>query len=200
MEHRAAEGAVAGKHGSKKRPGFPAATSPVASSPQRRRFARDGEVPVSMIHRDQDEAPGTNKLDATRQALREQIEAREHAEHLLQKTEATIRDLQTNLAHERLARDEAIQRADSEKQVVEQALQRVQDELAIERDRRQKAEQERDDAIAARQEAEERLQEVLAAQDARKASQSAAEAHTWSTDDQEAEEAHANDRAVCRRL
>ena len=90
------------------------------------------------------------------------VAAREHAEHLLQEAQATIHDLQTKLAHERLARDEALQRADSEKQVVEQALQSVREELAAERDCRQKAEQERDDAIAARQEAEERMREVLA--------------------------------------
>jgi hypothetical protein len=48
--------------------------SPGASSPQRRRFVRDGEVPVSVIRRDQDDGASTNKLDATRQALREQIE------------------------------------------------------------------------------------------------------------------------------
>ena len=59
---------------------------------------------------------------------------REHAEHLLQEAQATIHDLQTKLAHERLARDEAIQRADGERQVVEQALQSVQEELAAERD------------------------------------------------------------------
>ena len=144
------------------RPAPPA--SPVASSPHRRRFVRDGEVPVSVIHRDQDDGANTNKLDATRQALREQIEARERVEHLLQEAQATIHDLQTKLAHERFARDEAIQRADGERRIVELALQRVEDELAIERDCRQKAEQERDDAIAARQEAEERLLEVLGAQ------------------------------------
>ena len=124
-----------------------------------------------MIRRDHDDGANTNKLDATRQALSEQVVAREHAEHLLQEAERTIRDLQTNLAHERLARDEAIQRADGEKQIVELALQRVQDELAIERACRQKAEQERDDAIAGRQEAEERIQEMLATLDALKVSQ-----------------------------
>src|SRR6476646_4267597 len=132
----------------------PPPASPVASSPHRRRFVRDGEVPVSVIHRDQDDGANTNKLEATRQALREQIEARERAEHLLQEAQATIRDLQTKLAHEKLARDEAIQRADGERQIVEQALQRAQEELAVERDCRQKAEQERNDAIAAGQEAE----------------------------------------------
>jgi hypothetical protein len=129
----------------------PSRTAPGASSSQRRRFVRDGEVPVSVIRRDQDDGANANKLDATRQALREQAEAREHAEHLLQEAQATIRDLQTKLAHERLAKDEAIQRVVSEQQVVEQALQRVQDELAVERDCRQKAEQERDEAVAGRQ-------------------------------------------------
>ena len=131
------------------------------SYPQRRRFVRDGEVPVSLIRRDQDDGANTNKLDATRQALREQIEAREHSEHLLQDAQATIHDLQTKMAHERLARDEAILRAESEKQLVEQALQRADDELAIERDRRKRAERERDDAIAGRQKAEGRIQEML---------------------------------------
>jgi len=151
----------------------PSPASPGASSPHRRRFVRDGEVPVSVIHRDQDDGANTNKLEATRQALREQIEARERVEHLLQEAHATIHDLQTKLAHERFARDEAIQRADGERRIVELALQRVEDELAIERDCRQKAEQERDDAIAARQEAEDRLREVLATQDVLKASPAA---------------------------
>ena len=152
---------------------IPPPPTPSASSshPQRRRFVRDGEVPVSVVHRDQGDASGTNALEATRQALREQVTAREHAEHLLQDAKAAIHDLQTKLAHERLARDEAIQRADGERQVVEQALQSVQDELTVERASRQKAEQEHDEAVAARQEAEERLLEMLATQDAQRASQ-----------------------------
>ena len=132
----------------------PPPASPVASSPQRRRFIRDGEVPVSVIRRDQADGAGTNKLDAMRQALSEHVAARKRAEHLIQEAQATIHDLQTKLAHERLARDEAIQRVVSEKQVVEQALQRVQEELAVERVSRQKVEQERDEAVAGRQKAE----------------------------------------------
>src|SRR6478609_4324788 len=66
---------------------IPPTTSPGASSPQRRRFVRDGEVPVSVLHRDQDGGASTNKLDAARQALREQIEAREQAERRLQEAE-----------------------------------------------------------------------------------------------------------------
>jgi phosphoenolpyruvate-protein kinase (PTS system EI component) len=116
----------------------PSTATASTSHPQRRRFVRDGEVPVSVIHRDQDDASGTNALEAARQALREQVAAREHTEHRLQEAQATIHDLQTKMAHERLARDEAIQRADGERQVVEQALQSVQEELAVERASRQK--------------------------------------------------------------
>jgi hypothetical protein len=152
---------------------IPVSFAPTASAshPQRRRFVRDGEVPVSVIRRDQDDGANANKLDATRQALREQIEAREQAEHLLQEAQATIRDLQTKLAHERLARDEAVQRVEREKQVIEQALQKVQDELAIDWDCRQNAEQERDEAVAARQEAEVRSGKMRAAYDAQAAPQ-----------------------------
>ena len=107
---------------------LPAGTSPGASHPQRRRFVRDGEVPVAVIHRDHGHAPGTNALEAARQALREQVGAREHAEQLLHEAQGTIHDLQTKLAHERLARDEAVQRVDNEKQVLELALQRLREE------------------------------------------------------------------------
>ncbi len=137
------------------------------SHPKRRRFVRDGEVPVTVIHRDQGDASGANALEAARQAVREQIAAREHAERLLQEAQATIHELQTKLAHERLAKDEAVQRVDSEKQIVEQVLQSLREELAAERNGRQKVEQERDDAIAGRQAAEERTREALAAKDAR---------------------------------
>ena len=150
---------------------LPAAPSASISHPQRRRFVRDGEVPVSVIHLDQGDASGTNALEAARQTLREQVTAREHAEHLLQDAKALIHDLQTKLAHERLARDEAVQRAGGERQVVEQALQSVQDELTLERASRQKAEQKHDEAVTARQKAEERLLEMLATQDAQRASQ-----------------------------
>jgi hypothetical protein len=149
----------------------PQLASPGRSRPQRRQFVRDGEVLVSIIHSDQDDSAGANKLDAARQALQEQAAAREHVGRLLQEAQATIHDLQTKLAHERIARDEAVQRVDSEKQVVEQALRRMQEELAIERDLRLKAEQERDEAIAARQEAEERLRVALAVPVARTVSQ-----------------------------
>ena len=47
-------------------------TSANGSQPQRRRFVRDGEVPVTVIRRDHqpDAEHGINQLDAARQAIR----------------------------------------------------------------------------------------------------------------------------------
>jgi hypothetical protein len=127
--------------------------------PQRRRFVRDGEVPVTVMHRTDGEGAGTNKLDAARQALREQTAACEHAEQLLQDARATTQDLQTKLAHERFAKEEAVRQAEAERQV-------IQDELAGERLARQQADQELDRAVVARQDAEERLRAMVADQQA----------------------------------
>jgi hypothetical protein len=131
-----------------------------APHPHRRHhFVRDGEVPITLIHHD--DGAGTNRLDAARQALREQIAAREQAEQLLQEARTTIETLETKLTRERIAKEEAVRE-------VEDQRRRVVDELAAERAARQQAEQERDEAIAGRQEAEERLQGVMAAQLAEK--------------------------------
>jgi hypothetical protein len=174
---RATEAQMRRALGLNDQPSTPGHAPPIASTgagvahPHRRRFVRDGEVPVSVIHRDQGDPSGTNALEAARRALREQVAAREHTEHLLQEAQATVHDLQTKLAHERFARDEAIQRTDGERQVVEQALQSVREELAAQRASRQKAEQERDEAVATHQEAEERLLEMLATHDTQRSSQ-----------------------------
>jgi hypothetical protein len=124
----------------------PPATPAGAPHPYRRRFVRDGEVPVTLVHREHDDGAGINRIDAARQALREQVAAREQAEHLLQEARTTIQTLETKLAHERIGRDEA--------------LRRLEDELAAERTTRQQAEEDRDKAITARQDAEERLREA----------------------------------------
>ena len=116
-----------------------------AVHPHRRRFVHDGEVPVAIVHHD--DGVGTNKPDAMQQALREQIASREHAEKLLQEARVTFQDLQTKLAHERMAKDEADRRAEDERHAIEEIL-------AAERAARQQAEQERDEVEA-------RLREVM---------------------------------------
>ena len=130
----------------------------------RRRFVRDGEVPVTVVHRDHrhDDASSLNQLDAARQAIRSQAAAREHAERLLEQAQGTIRDLQTKLGHERLAKDEAGQRAEAERRTAEQALQTARAELAAERLARHKAEDALAEALKGRQEAEQRLRDAMA--------------------------------------
>ena len=114
-----------------------------AAHPQRRRFVRDGDVPVTVVHREHDHGAGTNKIGAVQRALREQMAAREQAEQLLQEARAAIQALETKLAHERMATEEAARRSEDERRA-------IQDELTTERAARQQADQERDEAIAGR--------------------------------------------------
>jgi hypothetical protein len=121
----------------------------------RRQFVRDGEVPVTVVHHD--EAGGINKLEAVRQTLREQSAAREQAQQQLAEARATIQALETQLAHERIAKEETLRRAEVQRQELE-------GQLEEERATRQRAEQERDKAIVDRREAEEQLRAMVATQ------------------------------------
>jgi hypothetical protein len=129
-------------------------TPTIATRRPPRHFVRDGEVPVTFVHRDhrRDDPSGSN-LNTSRQALTEQTTAKRHAERSLEQTHAAIRDLQTQLAYERLAKDEALEaarRAADETRAAQKNLRAVQDELLDERLVRQNAEQEREESIAAR--------------------------------------------------
>ena len=107
-----------------------------------------------------DDASGTNKLDAARQELQEQIVAREQVKRSLEEARVMIPMLETQL--EWIAQGEPLSRTDDQRHEVERQLEE-------ERLDRQQAEQERDKALASRLEAEERLREVMAAQVAQKA-------------------------------
>jgi len=144
-------------------------TSTGGSQTPKRRFIRDGEVPVTFIRRDPDAAPGTNQLDTARQAIRSEAMARERAEQSLEEAQITIRDLQTKLAHERLASVEALetaQRAATAEQAVQQTLHSVQAELVA----KELALRNTEDALAEAQdvrlEAEGKLREEIAAEHA----------------------------------
>jgi hypothetical protein len=141
------------------------ATLTSGSLSQRRRFVRDGEVPVTVVRREHhhDGEPGTNQLEAARQAIRSQAAATERAERSLEEAQAVIHDLQTKLGHERIAKVEAIdavRRLEADRQTIQQALQTVQAELAAERVARQGAEGRVRKAVADREEAERRLREA----------------------------------------
>jgi hypothetical protein len=122
-------------------PTAPSSTPTMGLHPQRRRFVRDGEVTVQHKEHSATGEAGTNQLATARQALREQIAAREDAERALADAQAAVRDLQTKLAHERLARDEAVNRAEAARQAAEQLLQAVREELESERARRLQTEE-----------------------------------------------------------
>jgi hypothetical protein len=132
--------------------------------PQRRQFVRDGDVPVEVLH-GPDNSSRVNQLAATREALQAQTTAREEAERMVAEARHTIHDLQTKLGHERLARDEAVQRVETAKRDVEQKLAAARQELEAERSLRTTLARERDRAILGRQAAEDRLRQ---AKDARK--------------------------------
>jgi hypothetical protein len=137
------------------------------SQPQRHRFVRDGEVPVTIRRRDHqpDGEHGANQLDAARQAIRAEATGKVRAERLLEEAQAMIRDLQTKLGHERLAKDEALEtvrRLETETGVAVQALQSAEAELAAERLARRNAQHALAEAVEARQQAEQRFRDANA--------------------------------------
>lgn len=134
------------------------------SQQQKRRFVRDGEVPVTLVHRNHAPDDTTvNQLDAARHALRTQTAAREKAERALADAQFAVRDLETKLAHERFAKDDAVRRVESERLAVAVALAEAQEQLAMERSMRETAERERDHVILERQALHEQLSKAAPA-------------------------------------
>ena len=88
---------------------------------QKRRFVRDGEVPVMVVSgtrsaeaptpRRAAPGPATEQLEAAQAALRLERNAHEAAERALREAHATIQDLRTKLGHISMARDEAMETA-----------------------------------------------------------------------------------------
>jgi hypothetical protein len=115
----------------------------------RRRFVQDGDIPVTVLRRDQGHevpahrgvaavaAPTSSRLQRTEAALAAETAAHEKAERSLAEAQALAHDLQTKIGHAELAKNEAIE-----------ALHRERDTIA----------QLRAEALAF----DERLQEILA--------------------------------------
>ena len=87
----------------------PRTSSPLLSGPsgpitQRRRFVKDGEVPVVLAER----TSPVNRMEIAEKAVRAERDARERAERLLDEARAAVKQLQTQLGHLSLARDEAV--------------------------------------------------------------------------------------------
>jgi hypothetical protein len=129
-----------------------------------RRFVKDGEVPVTVMRRTHPDAvaslapASSSQLEAARQTIRSQAVATERAERALNDAQATIRDLRTKLAHERMAKDEAFQtirRLETERDASVNAMQALRMEVATERVGREKLGQELRQVQEARRAAEE---------------------------------------------
>jgi DNA-binding transcriptional regulator YiaG len=115
------------------------------------RFVRNGEVPVTVIRRDHRSdvvahaavAPASNnQLETARQAIRSEIVAKARAERALAEAQDTIRRLQTQLAHEQMAKGEALlvaQQATTERDEAREALRAAEARLPTKRKVRRSA-------------------------------------------------------------
>ena len=98
----------------------------------RRRFVQDGDIPVTVLRRDQGHelpaargtvpvVPPTNsRLQRTEAALAAETAAREKAERSWAEVQAVARDLQTKIGHAELAKNEAIETLRRERDVIAQ--------------------------------------------------------------------------------
>lgn len=78
----------------------------------RRRFVQDGEVPVTVVRRDEQAAaplsPQSSRLQRVEAALAAETAARERAERALQEAQIAVQTLQTKIGHNELAKNEAL--------------------------------------------------------------------------------------------
>ena len=156
----------------------------------RRRFVQDGDIPVTVLRRDQaheapahrgaasPQGPTSSRLQRTEAALAAETAARDKAERSLADIQAVAHDLQTKIGHAELAKNEALdalnrereataqlragagtlaeqlREASEQAQAAEHRAQTFQDQLAEERHLRKSAEKAHRNAEAAREAAE----------------------------------------------
>jgi hypothetical protein len=96
----------------------------------RRRFVQDGDIPVTVLRRDQGHetpahrgltappAPTSSRLQRTEAALAAETLAREKAERSLGETQSIVRDLQTKIGHAELAKNEALETLQREREAM----------------------------------------------------------------------------------
>ena len=112
------------------------------SGGHRRRFVQDGDVPVTVVRRDQGldnaaqraslNSPGSNRLQRTEAALAAETAARDRAERSLAEAQATAHDLQTKIGHAELAKHEAteaLRREREETAAIRAAVSQYNDQL-----------------------------------------------------------------------
>lgn len=99
----------------------PVRTASFSGGLHRRRFVQDGDVPVTVVRRDQghealphraptpSSQPNSNRLQRAEAALAAETQAREKAERQLAEAHSIVRDLQTKIGHAELAKVEALE-------------------------------------------------------------------------------------------
>jgi len=121
------------------------------SAGHRRRFAQDGDVPVVVVRGRRDDG-----REAAESAMQSEREARGQAERSLAAAHATIRDLQTKLAHVEMSQAElrrSVDRLGAERQSLEISL-------AAEANAHKETEARLEQATADRQELERQLRSL----------------------------------------
>lgn len=95
----------------------------------RRRFVQDGDIPVTVLRRDERHEVSTNRgvvartdsrLQRTDAALAAEIASRGNAERSLAETQSALRDLQTRIGHAELAKSEAVDALRQEREAIAQ--------------------------------------------------------------------------------
>ena len=98
----------------------------------RRRFVQDGDIPVTVVRRDQAHEtsthrgapppaqPSNSRLQRVEAALAIEVAARERAERALGEAQAHARDLQTKIGHADLAKHEAAEAARRDQELIVQ--------------------------------------------------------------------------------
>lgn len=91
-----------------------------------RRFVKDGEVPVVVVHSSRDSggdgAAPVNRIAAAETLARSERTAREQAERALAEAQATIQNLRTQLVHGEMAHREALAAERRAREAAETAL------------------------------------------------------------------------------
>lgn len=130
------------------------------SDGQKRRFVREGEVPVMMVSGSRPTegqaqrraaAPNIEQIESLAANLQRERSAHEAAARALREAQATIQDLRTKLGHVAIARDEAIEaarRAEAARAALAHELDVVNFRLAAEVAGRARAERAAGPAIA----------------------------------------------------
>jgi DNA primase len=98
----------------------------------RRRFVQDGDIPVTVLRRDQGHdlpahrgaasvvPPSSSRLQRAESALAAETAARERAERSLAEVQALAHDLRTKIGHAELAKNEAVEALQRERDVIAQ--------------------------------------------------------------------------------